>query len=116
MACASAFTPTLAAPTVAQRRVTTGAFAPLVGPVRPVKARAARVMVKASLKEKALTGATAAALTAAMMVPEIAEAADSGLSPSLKNFLLSIVSGGVVLGVLLGAVIAVANFDPVKRT
>ncbi|KAJ4731720.1 Photosystem II subunit X [Rhynchospora pubera] len=91
-------------------------FCSLVGPVRPVKARAARVVVKASLKEKALTGATAAALTAAMMVPEIAEAADSGLSPSLKNFLLSIVSGGVVLGVIFGAVIAVANFDPVKRT
>lgn len=112
MACASAFAPTLAAPVVAQRR----AFTPLTGPVRTVKARAARVVVKASLKEKALTGATAAALAAAMMVPEVAEAAQSGLSPSLKNFLLSIVSGGVVLGVIFGAVIAVANFDPVKRT
>ncbi|KAA8523297.1 hypothetical protein F0562_009720 [Nyssa sinensis] len=48
-----------------------------------------RSEVKASLKEKA---------------------------PSLKNFLLSIVSGGVVLGVIVGAVIGVSNFDPVKRS
>ena len=74
--------------------------------VRPIK-------VQASLKEKAVSGLTAAALTAAMVVPDVAEAAQ--LTPSLKNFLLSIVAGGVVLGVLLGAVIAVANFDPVKR-
>lgn len=68
------------------------------------------------MKEKAVTGLTAAALAAALVVPDIAEAAQPGVSPSLKNFLLSIVSGGVVLGVIFGAVIAVANFDPVKRT
>lgn len=71
--------------------------------------------VRASLKEKAITGLTAAALTASMVIPELAEAADSGVSPSLKNFLLSIVAGGVVLGVIVGAVVSVANFDPVKR-
>uniref|UniRef100_A0A7C8ZE13 Photosystem II n=1 Tax=Opuntia streptacantha TaxID=393608 RepID=A0A7C8ZE13_OPUST len=71
------------------------------------------IKVQASRKEKAVSGLTAAALTAAMVVPDVAEAAE--LTPSLKNFLLSIVAGGVVLGVLLGAVIAVANFDPVKR-
>lgn len=58
---------------------------------------------------------TALALAAALVIPEVAEAAQPGLSPSLKNFLLSIVSGGVVLGALVGAVIGVANFDPVKR-
>ncbi|KAL3535549.1 hypothetical protein ACH5RR_004010 [Cinchona calisaya] len=95
-------------------------FKPL--PVRPSEAIAARkpiaqFQVKASsLKEKAVTGLTAAALTASMMIPEVAEAADSGISPSLKNFLLSIVAGGVVFAVLAGAVIAVANFDPVKRS
>ncbi|XP_031498217.1 uncharacterized protein LOC116262840 [Nymphaea colorata] len=68
------------------------------------------------LKEQAVTGLTALALTAAMVVPEMAEAAQPGLSPSLKNFLLSIISGGVVVGVIIGAVIGVANFDPVKRT
>ena len=89
-------------------------------PVKPSKSSAAskpvaRFEVKASLKEKVVTGLTAAALTASMVIPDIAEAAD-GVSPSLKNFLLSIVSGGVVLTAIVGAVIGVSNFDPVKRT
>ncbi|XP_021687687.2 uncharacterized protein LOC110670057 [Hevea brasiliensis] len=75
-----------------------------------------RFQVKASLKEKAVTGLTAAALTASMVIPEVAEAAGPGVSPSLKNLLLSIVAGGVVLVALVGAVIGVANFDPVKRS
>ncbi|GAA0153133.1 hypothetical protein LIER_11447 [Lithospermum erythrorhizon] len=75
----------------------------------------AKLDVKASLKEKAVKGLTAAAMTTYIMVPEVAEAATSGASPSLKNFLLSIVAGGVVLGAILGAIIAVSNFDPVKR-
>ncbi|OMO86461.1 Photosystem II PsbX [Corchorus olitorius] len=75
----------------------------------------ARVQVQASFKEKAVTGLTAAALTASMVIPSVAEAAESGVSPSLKNFLLSIVAGGVVLTAIVGAVIGVANFDPVKR-
>ncbi|XP_052182204.1 uncharacterized protein LOC127794927 [Diospyros lotus] len=86
-------------------------------PVRPSRAVAKsfgkRFEARASLKEKAVTGLTAAALTASMVIPEAAEAA---VSPSLKNFLLSIVAGGVVLGVIVGAVIGVANFDPVKRS
>ncbi|XP_044463093.1 uncharacterized protein LOC123194039 [Mangifera indica] len=90
-------------------------------PVRPSKATAAsksggRFQVNASFKEKVVTGLTAAALTASMVIPEVAEAAGPGISPSLKNFLLSIVAGGVVLAVLVGAVIGVANFDPVKRS
>ncbi|CAI9765958.1 unnamed protein product [Fraxinus pennsylvanica] len=88
--------------------------------VRQSKAIAAskpvgRFEVKASLKDKAVTGLTAAALTASMIIPDGAEAAVSGVSPSLKNFLLSIVAGGVVLGAILGAIIGVSNFDPVKR-
>ncbi|OAY53977.1 uncharacterized protein LOC110611809 [Manihot esculenta] len=75
-----------------------------------------RFQVKASLKEKAVTGLTAAVLTASMVIPEVAEAAESGVSPSLKNFLLSIVAGGVVLVAIVGAVIGVSNFDPVKRS
>ncbi|WJX28453.1 hypothetical protein P8452_17170 [Trifolium repens] len=74
--------------------------------------RNGRFQVRASMKEKVVTGLTAAALTASMVVPDVAEAA---VSPSLKNFLLSITAGGIVVVVILGAVIAVSNFDPVKR-
>ncbi|KAK4756644.1 hypothetical protein SAY87_006771 [Trapa incisa] len=69
--------------------------------------------VRASIKEKAVTALTAAAITASMVIPDAAEAA---VSPSLKNFLLSIGAGGVVVGVIVVAVIGVANFDPVKRS
>nr|GMD87378.1 Photosystem II PsbX [Ipomoea batatas] len=91
-------------------------FNPL--PARPSKSvvcsrSGKRLQISASLKEKAITGLTAAALTASMLVPEAAEAA---VSPSLKNFLLSIVAGGVVVAVIVGAVIGVSNFDPVKRS
>ncbi|XP_060213637.1 uncharacterized protein LOC132640860 [Lycium barbarum] len=90
-------------------------------PVRPSKTTTAatkpvaKFQVKASLKEKALTGLTATALTASMVIPDAAEAAE-GVSPSLNNFLLSITAGGVVLAAILGAIIGVSNFDPVKRT
>lgn len=71
--------------------------------------------VQASMVEKMATGLTAGVLTAAMIVPDAAEAATGG-SPSLQNFLYSILAGGVVLTAILGAVIGVSNFDPVKRT
>uniref|UniRef100_A0A0E0LPP0 Photosystem II reaction center X protein n=1 Tax=Oryza punctata TaxID=4537 RepID=A0A0E0LPP0_ORYPU len=79
---------------------------------------AARMAVRASasMKERATAGLTAAAMAAAMVIPDVAEAAQGALTPSLKNFLLSIVSGGVVLVAIVGAVVAVSNFDPVKRT
>ncbi|KAF3446098.1 hypothetical protein FNV43_RR11277 [Rhamnella rubrinervis] len=83
--------------------------------VKP-KSRARGLEVQASFKEKLVTGVTAGALTASMLMPEVAEAAASGVSPSLNNFLLSIVAGGVVLGAIIGAVVGVSNFDPVKRT
>ncbi|KAI3709704.1 hypothetical protein L2E82_39470 [Cichorium intybus] len=73
-----------------------------------------RLVVQSSLKEKAVTALTAAALTASMVVPDVAQAA-SGVTPSLNNFLLSIGAGGAVLVAILGAVIGVSNFDPVKR-
>lgn len=94
-----------------------------INPMRlpPIAARQcmvpnARLEVSASMKEKAVAGLTGLALAAAVVVPDVAEAAQLGISPSLKNFLLSILSGGVVLVVLVGAVIGVANFDPVKRS
>ncbi|KAK9706256.1 hypothetical protein RND81_07G113800 [Saponaria officinalis] len=60
-----------------------------------------------------LEAPAAAGLTVAMMVPQAAEAAE--LVPSLNNFLFSILAGGAVLTAIFGAVIAVSNFDPVKR-
>ncbi|XP_024960121.1 uncharacterized protein LOC112500773 [Cynara cardunculus var. scolymus] len=72
------------------------------------------VLVQSSFKEKAVTALTAAALTASMVVPDVAQAA-SGVTPSLNNFLLSIGAGGAVLVAILGAIIGVSNFDPVKR-
>ncbi|GAV84368.1 PsbX domain-containing protein [Cephalotus follicularis] len=122
MASTSAVSMAMPLANASQKRVpiSESFFKPL--PVKPSKAVAAsksngRLEVKASsLKEKAITGLTAAALTASMVIPEVAEAADSGLSPSLKNFLLSIVAGGVVLVAIVGAVVGVSNFDPVKRS
>ncbi|CAN4096495.1 unnamed protein product [Withania somnifera] len=97
-------------------------FKPL--PIRPSKQIATSqsankfVVTKASssssIKEKVVAGLSAGVLTASMVVPDVAQAAD-GVSPSLKNFLLSIVSGGVVAAAIIGAVIGVSNFDPVKR-
>ncbi|WZZ08692.1 hypothetical protein YC2023_094613 [Brassica napus] len=93
-------------------------------PLKPSKASSSslampsrRFQVNASnLKmEKAVSGLAAAALTVSMVIPEVAEAAGSGVSPSLKNFLLSIAAGGVVLTVIIGVVVGVSNFDPVKR-
>lgn len=85
--------------------------------VRASPRRAASVAVRASAQQQqpAKEWAAAAAVAAALVLPEVAEAAQPGLSPSLKNFLLSILSGGVVLVAIVGAVVAVSNFDPVKR-
>ena len=61
-------------------------------------------------------GATMAILTtAAMVIPDIAEAAGPGVSPSLKNLLLSVLAGGVVLVAIGAAVAGVSTFDPVQR-
>ncbi|KAM7274548.1 hypothetical protein ACFE04_016414 [Oxalis oulophora] len=92
-------------------------FRPL--PMRPSNTspvKASRFEVKASMKEKVVTGLTAGVLTASMMIPDVAEAAQtSSLSPTLQNFLFSIAAGGVVLTAIIGAVVGVSNFDPVKR-
>ena len=103
---------------VAGLRKPLGAAASSFHPLQPRARPAARMAVRASaasMKEKAAAGLTAAAVAAALVLPDVAEAAQSGLTPSLKNFLLSIVSGGVVLVAIVGAVVAVSNFDPVKR-
>ncbi|KAK8602353.1 hypothetical protein V6N13_058011 [Hibiscus sabdariffa] len=93
-------------------------FKPL--PLKLSRPSNGRLQVKASsssssFSEKVVTGLTAAALTTSMVVPEVAQAAD-GVTPSLKNFLLSIAAGGVVAVAIIGVVIGVSNFDPVKRS
>ncbi|ESQ44548.1 hypothetical protein EUTSA_v10003467mg [Eutrema salsugineum] len=94
-------------------------------PLKPSKASSSSTLAMPSRRfhvtasnvkmEKAVSGLAAAALTVSMVIPEVAEAAGSGISPSLKNFLLSIAAGGVVLTVIIGVVVGVSNFDPVKR-
>ncbi|GER51646.1 photosystem II reaction center X protein [Striga asiatica] len=83
-------------------------------PVRVTKAQS-KLRIEASLKEAAAGKIAAVAVAASMAVPEVAQAAET-LTPSLKNFLLSIAAGGVVLVVIAGAVVGVSNFDPVKRS
>lgn len=123
MALASAVT--IWKPAVCLRRPSAGSetfFQPLSwlpAPAAAGRRPSAQLKVRASSSsenEKVLSGLTAAAMVAALVIPEVAEAAQPGLSPSLKNFLLSIVAGGVVIGVIAGAVIAVSNFDPVRRS
>ena len=66
-------------------------------------------------KENNIFGLTGLALLAATVVPEIAEAAQPGVSDSLRNLLGSVVAGGVVLIAIGSAVAGVSTFDPVKR-
>jgi hypothetical protein len=56
---------------------------------------------------------TAAASTATIALAGVPDAADAALTPSLKNFLLSIVAGGTLLGLIVGAVIGVSQVDKV---
>lgn len=69
----------------------------------------------AGLAALSLALPAAMAMAMAMVIPEMAEAAAPGVSPSLNNFLFSIASGSVVLGAIGVAVIGVSSFDPVKR-
>ncbi|KAK8934256.1 hypothetical protein KSP39_PZI014614 [Platanthera zijinensis] len=109
---ATALSPSAA--TRSQRKAAVEAFS--TQKPKPAPARQLSGKVSTSPKDKAIAGLTAAALAAAMVVPEMAGAAQPTLSPSLNNFLLSIASGGAVLGAIIGAVVGVSNFDPVKRT
>ena len=59
-----------------------------------------------------LSVAATTAMIASLSNPLVAEAA---VTPSLKNTLLSIVAGGVVLGAIAAAVIGVSSFDKGSR-
>ncbi|KAI3670736.1 hypothetical protein L1987_01210 [Smallanthus sonchifolius] len=109
MAAVSMAMPALTHKTSLPPTTTNSFFNPLT-----LKVSSSKTVVKSSMKENAVTALSAAVLTASMVVPEVAQAA-SGVTPSLNNFLLSIGAGGIVLGGILGAIIGVSNFDPVKR-
>jgi VIT1/CCC1 family predicted Fe2+/Mn2+ transporter len=59
-----------------------------------------------------LTAGLAAAAASNMLMP-LAAAAE--VTPSLRNFIYSLVAGGAVLGGIALAITAVSNFDPVRR-
>ena len=65
-----------------------------------------------STKLEKMTAAATAASAAALANPLVAEAA---VTPSLKNTLLSVVAGGLVLGAIAAAVIGVSTFDKIGR-
>ena len=73
------------------------------------------VFSAAPQNDSKIAAATGVALLAAAVIPEIAEAAQPGISPSLKNLLLSVVAGGTVLTAIAVAIAGFATFDPVKR-
>ncbi|XP_039024360.1 uncharacterized protein LOC120157216 [Hibiscus syriacus] len=78
----------------------------LRGFVEAIVSEGGEVKAASSVKE------TAAAITTYMLIPQAAD----GVTPSLKNFLLSITAAGLVLAAIVGALIGVSNFDPVKQT
>lgn len=81
--------------------------------------RVARKMVvrasaqKESSRAVAIPAAVIVAAGAAMANPLVAEAA---VTPSLRNFLYSLLAGATVLAGIAGAVTLVSGFDPVKRS
>lgn len=66
----------------------------------------------ARINKKALIAGLSAASAATLALPSIAEAA---VTPSLRNFVYSLVAGGVVLGAIAIGLTAVSKFDNVKR-
>lgn len=64
------------------------------------------------VNQKALVAGVTAAAGAAMANPLVAEAT---VTPSLRNFLYSLLAGGAVLGAIAIAITAVSKFDSVQR-
>jgi|TARA_B110000261_G_scaffold30846_1_gene35305 hypothetical protein len=65
-----------------------------------------------SSKVEKMTAALTAASAAALANPLVAEAA---MTPSLKNTLLSVAAGGIVLAAIGVAVVGVSTFDKIGR-
>eukprot|EP00884_Botryococcus_braunii_P016242 jgi/Botrbrau1/3300/Bobra.174_1s0062.1 len=99
--------------TVVARKAISGVAVPHVN--RRIVARVNKGVVASSEERKQmieLPAAVTVAIGTAMASPLAAQA---GVTPSLKNLINSVIAGGVVLGLIFGAVTLVAGFDPVKR-
>lgn len=70
------------------------------------------VSTHSATKQEKLAAAVTVSVGAMMAHPLMAEAA---ITPSVKNLLLSVVSGGLVLGVIALGITAIASFDPISR-
>eukprot|EP00227_Mantoniella_beaufortii_P010977 CAMPEP_0197585532 /NCGR_PEP_ID=MMETSP1326-20131121/7803_1 /TAXON_ID=1155430 /ORGANISM="Genus nov. species nov., Strain RCC2288" /LENGTH=113 /DNA_ID=CAMNT_0043150049 /DNA_START=137 /DNA_END=478 /DNA_ORIENTATION=+ len=73
---------------------------------------AVRTQVVSSLRVEKFTAAVTVGTAAALANPLFAEAA---ITPSLKNTLLSVVAGGIVLAGITAAVVGVSSFDKLSR-
>ena len=63
---------------------------------------------KAAVMQAAILASAGAALASPL-------AAQAAVTPSLNNFLLSLVAGATVLAAIAGGITFVSNFDPVNR-
>eukprot|EP00798_Chlamydomonas_sp_ICE-L_P014663 gene14663-20698_t len=81
--------------------------------VRPAAVRRnVAVRASAELRPAAVSAAVVTAVGAVLATPLVAEAS---VSPSLSNFLSSLVAGAAVLGGIAGAVTLVSRFDTISR-
>eukprot|EP00798_Chlamydomonas_sp_ICE-L_P027696 gene27696-7338_t len=100
---------------IAQKSMTTKAATRVaVRPcaVRPVAVRKCMTVRASAAKPEALKAAVVCATAAVLSTPLVAEAA---VSPSLSNFLSSLIAGAAVLGGIAGAVTLVSRFDTISR-
>lgn len=108
MAAIAASTRAVAAPRTTVRKAATAGVRPLA---RRMAVQASAQKQQSAVSQQLVAGVTAASV-AVMATPLPAMAS---VTPSLQNFLYSLVAGATVLGGLALAVTAVSNFDPVKR-
>eukprot|EP00898_Chlorokybus_atmophyticus_P002622 jgi/Chlat1/3360/Chrsp23S03714 len=111
----SAVVCTVARPVAAPKRNIAGA--PVVGKsVAAHTGAARRAVVMSADKKVAAPALTAASLAIMSALPDVAMAVEQpGVTPSLKNLLLSVLAGGTVLALIAVAVGGVSSFDQVKR-